>query len=73
MSIVGCYSLDLYCDNGGDQAHDWKVSFPHQFTGETASTCRKQARERGWKLDLVNYKAYCPRCVKAGKFPKETS
>lgn len=70
--IVGCYSLDLYCDNPLETYFGQGATpigfhgfdeFPHQFIAETGENCRQQARKRGWKLDLQNHKAYCPRCV----------
>jgi hypothetical protein len=62
--IVGCYSLDLYCDAERaypDGIHEFR-EFPHTFTAELGSVCRKRARKSGWKLDLKNFEAYCPKC-----------
>lgn len=62
--ITGCYSLDLYCDNeAGD--HAWG-SFPKQFTAELGSTCRNDARAKGWMMDTRRSRAICPKCAKAG-------
>lgn len=65
---VGCYSLDLYCDNEGAHPHNYRNGnnledgqFPSQYTAETASSCRRQARKVGWKLGK---KDLCPRCAK---------
>lgn len=59
--IVGCYSLDLYCDYCDRNLH----GRPTQFTHESGQGARQQARARGWVLDLPNDKAKCPACVKA--------
>lgn len=69
--IVGCYHLQLYCENynGEDGTHAWR-EFPHEYTHELGSTCRANARKDGWKLS--DNKAYCPKCVKLGAVkPKE--
>jgi len=59
---VGCYTLDLYCDGGGDpfknDTHKYD-EFPHQFTGPTYAKCAKQARNKGW---LLGKHDLCPRC-----------
>lgn len=65
--IVGCYSIHLYCDNAenlhgtGDDEHDFH-EFPHEFTGETRGECMKEARRRGWLINLSADKALCPKC-----------
>ena len=66
--IVSGYSLELYCDNENGRRltnqhpnHEYG-EFPHVYTGERGSTCRKMARKSGWKLDLENGEAYCPKC-----------
>lgn len=70
--IVGCYTLDLYCDTpdcpnatcryagGGERAP------PAQFTAEFGSVCRERARKRGWTLKRDG-RAFCPDCTKAGR------
>lgn len=66
--MVGCYTLDLYCDNESTEHEHSGTSydeFPHQFTGEIASECRAKARRAGWQLNLRTGKAICPKC--AGK------
>jgi hypothetical protein len=60
--IIGKYTLHLYCDQDNPQhALD---EFPHEIVGNTASQTRKYARKRGWKLDLENGHAICPKCRK---------
>jgi hypothetical protein len=70
VSAFGCYTLDLYCDVPCEQIfshcaakkgqHRFK-EFPHQFTDELGSECRKMARQAGWvfKRDGTTV---CPRC-----------
>lgn len=68
MSWVGCYSLDLYCDNykgGRDEIHGWG-NFPVQYTAERGGDCRAQARAAGWRLGR-DCSAICPKCVAAGR------
>lgn len=68
--IAGCYSLDLYCDNDSPSSvergeHVYR-EFPHQYTAEHGSKCRSLARKAGWKLDIKNGLAICPKCVARG-------
>ena len=67
--IVGCYTLDLYCDRFSvspgevtDEHGHWYNEFPHQFTAELGSECRAKAKQRGWKLNLKDGTALCPKC-----------
>ena len=60
--IVGCYSIDLYCDFG---PHPVGYGFPHQFTGQTEAVCFREARKKGWRIYRKQGKAKCPRCVAA--------
>lgn len=66
--IVGCYSIDLYCDNFVE--YPYMHGEPDQFTGETRGECIAKARRQGW---IVNDKPredggrqICPMC--SGKF-----
>lgn len=69
--IVGCYTLHLYCDNGGDE---FGTNCPNrsivynaaEFTGPDKKTCLSEARKLGWSFNLNRTKAHCPRCTKAG-------
>ena len=70
--IVGGYSLDLYCENYlhnaptfPDEAGHSFSEFPHQYTDELGSVCRRNARRAGWLLTRSG-KAYCPKCTKRG-------
>ena len=62
--LIGCYTLDLYCDNDKsgvkeDGTHDWR-EFPHPFTGETFAVCAREARGRGWIISKNH--DLCPKC-----------
>ncbi len=64
---VGCYSLDLYCDNWESSnvfpdkyGHSFK-EFPHNYSDELGSACRAKARKNGWKL-TPDGGAICPKC-----------
>jgi len=50
--IVGCYTLDLYCENsnGWGCNPDKPESDPDQYTAELGSRCRRAARKDGWLL-----------------------
>ncbi len=72
MSIVGGYTLDLYCDNSNiikgkitDGIHQYN-EFPHIYFSELGSECRSEARKEGWILKR-NGNAICPKCNKMGK------
>lgn len=64
--IVGCYSIDLYCDSGKEKpygaAGHW--SEPDTFAGESFAECAREARKAGWKIDRKNGIAICPNCHK---------
>jgi len=64
--IVGCYTMDLYCDNpkceavfAGLDGH--RDGIQMGFTGSTRAACARQARRVGWRVGRT--KAYCPRCL----------
>lgn len=67
--IVGGYSLHLYCDNEEACARRRKyLKTNHdEFFGETASECRRKARQCGWKVDTMAGTALCPDCAKVEK------
>lgn len=77
--IVGCYTLDLYCDGASDcrnrkAQYDGSESMrpPARYIGETGSECRTQARKDGWLLNLKYQTAICRKCAKAGLKPEES-
>ena len=63
---IGCYTLDLYCDNsklqpdGTDGIHEYKA-FPDQYTGNSRANCVRKAKKDGWKW--VGEHQYCPKCA----------
>lgn len=63
--IVGCYSVDLYCEHpeGGQyRCTNW----PGQWTGTSARDCYAKARREGWKLNLsiTQRQVLCPKHAK---------
>jgi hypothetical protein len=68
--IVGCYTMDLYCDNRGEthieemqiHGHD---KWPIQYTGHTEGKCKHKARQDGWRLGKE--KQLCPVCTGKNK------
>jgi hypothetical protein len=61
--VIGCpgiYTLDCYC-NAKSRHHAYD-EFPHQFTHELGSTCRRLARKRGWLIDYKRNIFLCPKC-----------
>ena len=57
--IVGCYSLDLYCDGPEASAcSPLRSNQPAQFTGQTERDCLRTARRVGWRFTRDG-KAYC--------------
>jgi hypothetical protein len=67
--IVGCYSLELYCENykngGLDGIHEFE-EMPHLFTSERREDCEKQARDIGWMINNKSGVCLCPRCSGKG-------
>lgn len=74
---VGCYCLDLYCENYTDTSqftqdaagrlvdavgHEFR-GYPRQYTAETGTECRSRARKAGWLLRRDGT-ALCPLCRK---------
>lgn len=59
--VAGGYALDLYCK----YVHPYggQFEFPHQYTGELGSDCRRRARKAGWIIHRDGY-ATCPECAK---------
>lgn len=60
LRFAGGYDLHLYCDHASDE-HDL-LEFPHEFYAETGAECRREAREKGWKINQDGT-ATCPKCV----------
>jgi hypothetical protein len=52
MGMVGCYSLDLYCDDPTHRAYDvGGISRPGTYTGDTFTECARKARVDGWVIN----------------------
>ena len=66
--IVGCYTLDLYCEVADNHSHGevGTYGYADQFTGPTGPKCREQSRDAGWRLDVRRGLALCPKCVAGG-------
>ena len=47
MGVVGCYSIDVYCDHPDHPLYPG----PAVYTGETEGECLRQMRQDGWKID----------------------
>jgi hypothetical protein len=72
MGIVGCYTLDIYCDSP-DHALVGNPNEPAQFVARSAEGCRRQAQEAGWLIrkdgEGMNEGtgvAVCPICLEFG-------
>lgn len=74
--IVGCYSMDLYCDGAtcrgrrlpvqGEAKYDGE-RVRDQFTGPNLAYASRVARQAGWKLDHKGSRAWCPHCSTKAK------
>ena len=70
MPIVGCYSLDLYCENeegGKHPNHPEACEYLRvigQFLGSTHLETVQAARKAGWMIDEYKHTAYCPKGVR---------
>jgi hypothetical protein len=52
MGMVGCYSLDLYCDDPTHRAFEpGGNSRPGTFTGDTFTECARKAKADGWMVN----------------------
>lgn len=63
--IVGCYSLDLYCDSA------WSCSGQADgFTGRNRTQATKEAKKDGWRVTHAREgktgRAICPDCNDKG-------
>lgn len=60
------YSVHLYCDHENEE-HRFQ-EFPHEITEyETLRASLAAARKSGWKIDLKERTATCPKCVRTLK------
>ena len=64
--IVGCYVLDLYCDNKqcrtNERSHRGGPNEPAQYTGPNKRYCYREARGDGWKISDKDGTAHCAEC-----------
>lgn len=68
--IVGCYTLDLYCDVEGCTYNLRAGQLqPSQYTGVAGTECKRAARKDGWRFQDADdgQRAICPVCAKARK------
>lgn len=72
MSIVGGYTLDLYCDDDNHN-YDYEASMSNaSFAVYNQKRCYQIARSHGWIIKTKDNKAYCPSCVNRRKKAKDT-
>ena len=57
--IVGCYSLDLYCDNEDAHIHE---HYSFEATGRSRAQCLRAAKRAGWAVDSRKRTVRCPKC-----------
>jgi len=77
MAVIGCYTMDLYCDRDGDpygsacrhRRADYTGGAQAQYTGDTEAWCIRHARADGWKFNRSRTAAICPECAKEGARP----
>ena len=77
MAVIGCYSMDLYCDRDGDiygtacrkRKNDYSGGPHAQYTGHTERDCLTDARQDGWKFYQSATIAICPDCAAEGYRP----
>lgn len=66
ISVVGGYSLDLYCANEAcdrrAKPNNLPYSWPQGFFGNTHRDTMRKAKRYGWKIR--GRIAFCPDCVK---------
>jgi len=65
--IVGCFTLDLYCDTEGCRHNDEGKGCqePDSYVRRTRAECNRAARKDGWKI--WKGKVICSKCVEAKK------
>lgn len=62
MTEVSGYTMDLYCDHEKHGDLPWVLQKAgDQFTGESNSSCKKQAQRLGW-IFRKNKETICPFC-----------
>lgn len=65
MTIVGGYTLHLYCDS--TKHEPWQRGHPPAFIElyhpNRLGSCFRDARKLGWKIDRARGVALCPKCA----------
>lgn len=76
--IVGCYTLDVYCDNEDKCAAKdlpiWDKNYlpwPCQYTGRNSRECLQAAKSAGWKIKRDV--AICAICLDRKRMAREES
>lgn len=78
MAVIGCYTVDLYCDRDGTsygescryRRADYTGGAQAQYTGHTERDCLTDARSDGWKFYQSATIAICPACSADGYKPR---
>lgn len=65
MSIIGCYSLYLYCccescSRHGGSMRKHENGFLEIVGAHTARASLREARRKGWRIDQVGDRAWAP-------------
>jgi hypothetical protein len=64
--IVGCYSLELYCENQPDRQKPDSVhgyeEFPSVYAAQRREDCERAARKDGWMINNKTGVCLCPKC-----------
>lgn len=64
--IVGCYTMDLYCDNADRKSEGFRKTCTEgwersQYIGMSYSGCMRSAKKEGWRFRDGRF-SYCPKC-----------
>jgi hypothetical protein len=82
VSVVGAYTLHLYCDSGKHQA--WETNQPWfdeadyyigghgEYIGTSYTGCVRSAKKNGWIISKDKQRCVCPNCNKKSRHYKET-
>jgi len=62
MAVIGCYTLDLYCDACDERGvPSWKIASA-QYTADRREDTIRAARSEGWIVNENRNRAVCPVC-----------
>jgi hypothetical protein len=65
--IAGAYTMHLYCDEPGCTATHGRHPGFVEISAHTLRECIKEAKQKGWRLDLTERIALCPEHSKKRK------